>query len=631
MMQSHARKAPGADDSGPADSSPKQLALPAQNPRELQETISRLGGRRPLRLDQAFVLLGLITPGQLKEARKAKAKNPSQPMGEIFQRLGIASQEAVNAGLAFQLGIPAVDIRHWPFDPAVRSSLSAAVALRCAVVPVHLDGNTLYIAMSDVLDRDVLDALRVSTPHNVRPVYAPKPDIQWMLNRHYLADSTSCVSDADLERETSQYVAEFSAPRQESVSATDNVIVRLADQIIAEAYRERASDIHIEPMPDQGKTVVRVRIDGQMFARRSIPGAYRDALVSRYKVMANLNLAEHRVPQDGKIVFRKPGATPIELRIAVLPTAGGVEDVVLRILDTNPALPMTSLGLCDTDHRRLEELVAKPYGILLVCGPTGSGKTTTLHALLRQLNDGSRKIWTVENPVEITQPGLRQVEVLPRAGLTFATALRAFLRADPDVIMVGEIRDEETAKTALEASLTGHLVLSTLHTNNAPESVVRLLEMGMNPFNFSDALLGIVAQRLVRCLCEHCRQPVIASDEMLLRLAHEHNTAIDADDGARQALVEAWRRKYGDDGEVTLYTAKGCTECANTGYSGRIGIFELMPASAEIKRLIINGAPAAELFQLALREGMQTLKQDGIRKVLEGATELSQVLSVSQR
>ncbi|MGD8339983.1 MAG: ATPase, T2SS/T4P/T4SS family, partial [Gammaproteobacteria bacterium] len=260
---------------------------------------------------------------------------------------------------------------------------------------------------------------------------------------------------------------------------------------------------------------------------------------------------------------------------------------------------------------------------------TGSGKTTTLHAVLHHLNDGSRKIWTVENPVEITQPGLRQVQVNPTAGLTFAKALRAFLRADPDVVMIGEIRDTETADTALEASLTGHLVLSTLHTNNAPESVVRLLQMGMSPFNFADALLGILAQRLVRCLCRRCREPFDADDDTLARLAHEH-AVVDAGHDVERQLA-AWREQYGKDGQITLYQPRGCTSCAGTGYKGRIGLFELLPATAELKRLIIDAAPAADLFELALEQGMTTLKQDGIVKVLKGVTDLSQVLAVSQR
>lgn len=619
----------------PGNKSPRRARsankyTPARNPEELHKLQVRLRRRPSMRLDQAMVDLGLIEEHQLQKPRRIKLENPSRPMGEILRSSGLVELEDVNEGLAFQLGIPTVALRHWPIDQEVLGEISAAVAQKYRVVPVHVDGSTLYIALSDVLDREVLDALRLSTSHSIRPVYAPAADIQWMLARHYVSEASSAVSDEELERDTGRYAAERDGAK-DTVSASDNVIVRLADQIIAEAYRERASDIHIEPMPGQEKTVVRVRVDGQMFMRRSIPWAYRHALVSRLKVMANLNLAEHRVPQDGKIFFRRSGGPPIELRVAVLPTAGGVEDVVLRILDTSTALPMSALGLSDHDHRRLKDLVSKPYGILLVCGPTGSGKTTTLHAILRELNDGSRKIWTVENPVEITQPGLRQVEVNPRTGLMFATALRAFLRADPDVIMVGEIRDEETAKTALEASLTGHLVLSTLHTNNAPESIVRLLEMGMNPFNFADSLLGILAQRLVRCLCLKCRQPVAAKREMLLHLAGEYSAAGSAGEPDPEALVESWLREFGHDGEITLYRADGCPDCANTGYKGRIGLFELMPATAEVKRRVIAKAPASELLDLALQEGMQTLKQDGIRKVLSGKTDLSQVLAAAQR
>jgi type II secretory ATPase GspE/PulE/Tfp pilus assembly ATPase PilB-like protein len=581
-------------------------------------------------LGQALVELGFDLD-QLEQARKIKAQNPAQPLGVILEQIDAANVEAVRAGLALQLGVPAVDVRHWFLAPEICSQLPAAMARLYRAVPLHLEGNVLYVATSDVLDREVLNAMRLGTSSSVQPVYAPEADVQWLLDTYYLADIAAPVSDEDLERNTGQYSTNLDPTPTNHLAPTDNVIVRLADQIIAEAHRERASDIHIEPMPEHGKTLVRVRIDGQMFVRRSIPSAYRDALVSRYKVMANLNVAEHRIPQDGKILFRKPGSSPFELRIAVLPTAGGVEDVVLRILDTSTALPLAALGLRDADRRRFLDLIEKPYGILLVCGPTGSGKTTTLHAALHHLNDGTRKIWTVENPVEITQAGLRQVQVNPRTGLTFATALRAFLRADPDVIMIGEIRDVETAKTALEASLTGHLVLSTLHTNNAPESVVRLLEMGMNPFNFSDALLGMLAQRLVRCLCKRCRVPVEASEEMLIGLARENGSSTSSNKDDYGARIAEWRREHGQDGRITMYRARGCPECAGTGYKGRMGLYELMPASEQVKRLIVTGAPATELFDLALQQGMQTLKQDGIHKVLDGTTDLAQVLAVCQR
>ncbi len=605
-------------------------ALPAHaaNPAELQDCFTRLERRASIRLDEALLALGLVDPARLARARREK-DGSREPLGQLLLRSGDLDEEALRAALAFQLGVPAVDLRRWPIEPGALAQLPAAVAHASRVLPLHVEGNLLYVAMSDVLDRAVLDALRLATPLAVRPVYAPVADVEWALREHYADDAA--VSDEDLERNTPNYgTADADTAPARPLAASDNVIVRLADQIIADAYRERASDIHIEPMPDRAKTVVRLRIDGQMVTRRSIPWVYRDPLVSRYKVLANLNLAEHRVPQDGKIAFRRPGTPPIELRMAVLPTAGGLEDVVLRILDTSAAQPLAALGLGAHDYGRLLGLVDKPYGILLVCGPTGSGKTTTLHAVLRHLNDGSRTIWTVENPVEITQPGLRQVEVNPRAGLTFAGALRAFLRADPDVIMVGEVRDVETAKTALEASLTGHLVLSTLHTNNAPESVVRLLEMGMNPFNFSDSLLGILAQRLARRLCEHCREPVAATDEALLALAREYTPGPASAEQAR-VLVAAWRRDFGRDGVLTLYRPRGCEACGSTGYKGRIGLFELMPATPDVKHAIIAGAPASELFGLALQQGMRTLKQDGIEKVLNGMTDLAQVLAVSER
>jgi type II secretory ATPase GspE/PulE/Tfp pilus assembly ATPase PilB-like protein len=602
------------------------VIAPARNPRELHEALARLKRRQPLRLGQALVALGLLDAEQLERAKHAKLDDPLEPLGVILRKLGVVDDEAVHAGLALQLGVPAADLDHWPFEPRVLQQLPAALARYYRALPVDLQGNTLFVAMSDVLDADVLDALRLGTPLGVQPVYAPAADIQRVLDRVYVDEPGATVSDEDLELNKERYTGEQAARLDErELVASDNVIVRLADQIIAEAHRDRASDIHVEPAPGRGKTLIRVRIDGQMFVRRSIPWVYRDALVSRLKVMANLNVAEHRVPQDGKILFRRAGSTPIELRMAVLPTAGGTEDVVLRILDTSTALPIGALGLAAEDHKRLIQIIEKPYGILLVCGPTGSGKTTTLHAVLHHLNDGTLKIWTVENPVEITQPGLRQVEVNPRAGLTFPGALRAFLRADPDVIMVGEIRDVETAKTALEASLTGHLVLSTLHTNNAPESILRLLEMGMSPFNFSDSLLGVLAQRLVRCLCKACREPFDASDEVLAGLAREHGGA---DPGA---LAADWRRELGADGRITLFRPKGCSECAGTGYKGRLGLFELMTATPEVKQAIIEGAPAARLFELALQQGMQTLKRDGIRKVLAGITDLPQVLAVSER
>ena len=603
---------------------------PARDPRELRERIEQLSRRDPVRLGEALLDLGLITPSQLASALEAQATTPSVQLGSVLQLSGVLGPEEIRAGIACHLGVAAVDLRKWHLDARMLTLVEPAVLRRHVLMPIWIEGDKLYVAMSNVLDQGGIDALRLNTTLSVCSVYAPLSDIQWALDKYYLAGVSALVSDEDLERNMEAYAGDVHALLSEPITANDNVIVRLADQIIAEAHRERASDIHIEPMPEHEKTVVRIRVDGRMLVQRRIPWVYRDALVSRFKVMANLNLAEHRVPQDGKIRFHKPGLGPIEMRIAVLPTTGGVEDVVLRILDTDNALPLKALGLSEPIEAKIRKLIEKPYGIFLVCGPTGSGKTTTLHAALRHLNDGSRKIWTVENPVEITQSGLRQVQVNQIGGLTFPTALRAFLRADPDVIMVGEIRDIETAKTAIEASLTGHLVLSTLHTNNAPESVTRLLEMGMDPFNFADALVGILAQRLVRCLCPHCREPVESPEALLDRLASEYG-AEGHEAEPNVSLPGASPAARPPDGEIMLYRPRGCAECAGTGYKGRVGLFELLPATPEIKRLIIGRAPAAQLFELALAQGMKTLKQDGIDKVLQGTTDLTQVLTVSDR
>jgi type II secretory ATPase GspE/PulE/Tfp pilus assembly ATPase PilB-like protein len=600
------------------------------SPSELAAVRARLRQFEHISLGQALIALGLLEPAALEAGLSLKASHPARPLGAILRDLGHVDDEGVRAGLAMQLGVPSVDLHRWPIDPALLSQLPASFARSYRVLPLHKADGILYVAMSDVLDREALEALRFRLTATVEPVYAPLRDIRWAIEEYYFAESIVPLSEEELRQEDPG-LADLDRGREEPASISDNVIVRLANQLIAEACRARASDIHIEPAPGHGPTLVRFRVDGRMYLRHTIPWSYRDALVSRLKVMAGMDIADHRLPQDGKIRFRRPGADPVELRIVTMPTAGGVEDVVLRVLASAAALPLETLGLADDDHARLRELIEKPYGILLVCGPTGSGKTTTLHAAVRHLNDGQRKIWTAENPIEITQPGLRQVEINNRVGLTFAAALRSFLRADPDVIMVGEIRDVETARTALEASLTGHLVLSTLHTNTAPESIVRLLEMGMNPFNFADSLLGILAQRLARCLCAECRRPCEADEVLLGRLAAQYLNDPAPPEAEAARLVEGWRTHYGNEGVITLYRATGCEACRNTGYRGRVGLFELMTATPEVRRAIIAGMSAADLFALAQRQGMRTLKQDGIHKVLGGQTDLAQVLAVSQR
>ena len=417
--------------------------------------------------------------------------------------------------------------------------------------------------------------------------------------------------------------------------AVENELVKLLNKIIIDAYRQGVSDIHIEPLPGKGKTGIRFRKDGTLVPYIEIPASYRSALVARVKIMCDLDISERRKPQDGKIKFKKYGPLDIELRVATIPSTGGVEDIVMRILAAGEPIPLDKLGILPHNLERLRATVEKPYGLFFVCGPTGSGKTTTLHSVLSYLNTPDTKIWTAEDPVEITQKGLRQVQVNRKAGLDFATVMRAFLRADPDIIMVGEMRDKETVSTGIEASLTGHLVFATLHTNSAPESIVRLLDMGMDPFNFADALLGILAQRLAKRLCTSCKvayHPDQDEVELMLTefclelLATEEFKADPA--GARARVLAGWKSRYADaGGQFTLYRAVGCAEC-NKGYRGRVGLHELMIGTDKVKKLLQEHSRVAALLAAALEDGMLTLKMDGIEKVLSGITDIKMVRQV---
>jgi type II secretory ATPase GspE/PulE/Tfp pilus assembly ATPase PilB-like protein len=456
------------------------------------------------------------------------------------------------------------------------------------------------------------------------------------VNQFYGQEKADVDFDVDkmFEDDTSTEALEGSAADEVSAAA-DNELVKLVNKVIVDAFNQGVSDIHIEPYPGKAKTEIRFRKDGSLAAYLEVPAAYRAAIAARIKIMCDLDISEKRKPQDGKIKFKKFGPLDIELRVATIPTQGGVEDIVMRILAAGEPIPLEKMGFSPRNLESLTTAVSKPYGLFFVCGPTGSGKTTTLHSVLKYLNTPDTKIWTAEDPVEITQKGLRQVQVNKKAGLDFAAVMKAFLRADPDIIMVGEMRDKETTGTGIEASLTGHLVFATLHTNSATESIIRLLDMGMDPFNFADALLGILAQRLAKRMCS-CKQPYVPEPAELTSFLREYceelmaTSRFKADPkGSMEAVYKDWVKLYGNDkGQLQFYKPVGCDKCGGGGFKGRCGLHELLIATDKLKKLIQEHARVAEMLGQCLEDGMRTLKQDGMEKCLTGVTHIKEVRAV---
>ena len=502
--------------------------------------------------------------------------------------------------------------------PDLMKDLKLEFLKRNLWLPIRREDNAIVVLIDNPQDLQRVDAIhQLLRGQNIVLAVGLRKDINM-----YLALAGGELSSKDnIGNILSDLGAETQLEKEDvsggDIDENDSAVIRLANQVIIDAFKARASDIHVEPYGTQKDTMIRLRIDGQCREYQRIPGAYRRALAARLKIMAQLDIAERRKPQDGKIRFRLPDGRDLELRVATLPTQGGNEDVVMRLLAANEPIPMDKLGFVERNLREVRVAAEKPYGLILVVGPTGSGKTTTLHSVLAHINRPERKIWTAEDPVEITQYGLRQVQVQPKIGFTFAAAMRSFLRADPDVIMVGEMRDEETASTGIEASLTGHLVFSTLHTNSAVETVVRLLDMGLDPFNFADALLTVVAQRLVRRICTDCLEQYHPEQEEFDEMVHAYG----ADDFQKLNVNH--------DDDLVFHRGKGCASCNNTGYRGRAAIHEVLVATDPMKKLIQSKARVAEMVKVAKDEGMTTLVQDGVLKSLDGLTDLKQVKAVA--
>ncbi|WP_049821866.1 GspE/PulE family protein [Methylovorus sp. MP688] len=613
---------------------------------ELQKAIRHQESRPILKLGEALRQLELITEDQLQHALNKQKENRGIPLGRILVDMGIVDEQTLKGTLAKKLGIPYVSLSKFNFDPNAIRLIGAPVARKHLLIPLCMYEGALVVAFEDPMNVKAIDEVRFLTQMKTLPAMASREDIVTAIDSFYgrsgafeFSKSKDDMLDFDLKSSnvagmqiddlaTKLFSEENSMQfesAEEPVAESDNTLVQLVNKMILDAYQDGVSDIHIETYPDRRNTQVRFRKDGTLVQYLEIPSNFRNALISRIKIMSQLDISERRKPQDGKLDFKQFGPANVELRVATIPTANGLEDVVMRVLAAAKPVPVDKLGLAQDKLENLKKLMQRPYGLILVCGPTGSGKTTSLHSLMGYINTPERKIWTAEDPVEITQQGLRQVQVNAKIGWTFAAAMRSFLRADPDVIMVGEMRDQETTKIGIEASLTGHLVLSTLHTNSAPESIVRMLDLGMDPFNFADALLAIMAQRLAKTLCDKCKEAYEPSHAELEELAAEF--VLGTSHGATKELAR-FQEEFAREGKFTLYRAKGCKECNNTGYRGRLGLYELMIVTPEIKRMIQKRAPVSELLEEALNSGMLTLKQDGINKVLQGKTDIAQVRAV---
>ncbi|MCE3271661.1 MAG: bifunctional protein : sensor, domain [Ramlibacter sp.] len=597
------------------------------------------GARRKATKYDGLIADGVLTQDELQKA-VLKARERSTPVEQVLMSDFSIRPAQIGPSLSKFFGVP-----YEPFSAgrirvdALQGALKREFVNEQGWIPLEEGPDGLVVMCTDP------EAVRNS---RIIPQIFPRArKFAWRVTTQTEFEETVAQlwGAPDVGESVEDMLADLGGPLDDDGSddnslesaAADNELVKFVNKIIVDAYNQKASDIHIEPLPGKLKTGIRFRIDGTLVPYVEVPAHFRQAMVTRLKIMCDLDISERRKPQDGKIKFKKYGPLDIELRVATIPSAGAVEDVVMRILAAGEPIPMEKLGLTKHNRENLEKTVSKPYGLFYVCGPTGSGKTTTLHSILKFLNTPETKIWTAEDPVEITQRGLRQVQVNKKAGIDFALVMRAFLRADPDIIMVGESRDKETVSMGVEASLTGHLVFSTLHTNSAPESITRLLDMGMDPFNFADALLGILAQRLAKRLCS-CKEAYVPSHEELRSFIAEY--ALDlkqteawvADPGGEaQKLYESWVENYGEDGQVKLYRAVGCDKCNKTGYKGRVGLHELLVADDEIKRLIQERARVATLFVSAVASGMRTLKMDGMEKILMGLTDLKQVRSVCIR
>jgi len=558
------------------------------------------------RLGEILIERGKLDQANLDRALRLQSET-GEKLGALLVTLGLCAQRDVAEALSQQLALPLVDATGYPEFPILEERVSPRFLREARALPVREDEAELALAMADPTDAYTIGAFEMVTGRAVRPMVAIPTDLEAALERLYGA-GRSAVGQlvGDVETRSDELSSLDADVQQLKDLASEAPVIRLVSLLITNALEVRASDIHIEPF--ENRLIVRYRIDGVLHEVESPPRRLSAAVISRIKIMANLDIAERRLPQDGRIRLRVQGKE-IDLRVSTVPTMHG-ESVVMRILDKGGvALDFAKLGFEDDALKVFLDVLMQPHGVLLVTGPTGSGKTTTLYTALDRLNQPDVKILTVEDPVEYQMPGINQIQVKPQIDLTFANALRSIVRQDPDVIMIGEIRDLETAEIAVQSALTGHLVLSTVHTNDAPSTVNRLLDMGVEDYLLTSTVIGILAQRLVRKLCEHCKEAYVALSE----LVEQMNLS-----------------RFSNARDITLWHAKGCSHCANTGYSGRICITEVMPMTDSVRSLVMKHANAADLRAEAIREGMVTMYEDGLRKAVKGVTTFEEVLRATR-
>ncbi len=562
------------------------------------EVTSRKSHKKLQPIGEILIGRGLLSREQLEETLR-KQKETSKRLGEILVEDGVISQDQLNSALAERLGVESIGLEENDVDSLAATMIPEKLARRYGAIPIKfLDENTLQVAMVDPTNVFAIDDLRMMTGYDIKPAIATAEDIFNQISKvHRLGDT---VDEEDLNGETEEET-EAQATADIRDVASEAPIIKLVNGVISQGVDDRASDIHFEPQ--EKELAIRYRVDGVLHEVMSVPKRMQAGVLSRLKVMADIDIAERRIPQDGRIGL-SVGGKPIDIRVASMPTVYG-EKIVLRLLDKSSVLlNLSDLGFSEVALKRYEGAFRKPYGAILVTGPTGSGKSTTLYATLNVLNSREKNIITVEDPVEYRLGGINQTQINPKAGLTFASGLRAILRSDPDIVMVGEIRDKETAQIAIESALTGHLVLSTLHTNDAPGALTRLTEMGIEPFLTASAIECVLAQRLARKLCPECKEEYKPTDEALRQ------------NGFPDKVIGQ---------NISLYRPTGCSRCNKTGYKGRLGLYEVMLISEAIERLTVERKSADEISRVAQAEGMVTLRTDGLDKVINGLTSMEEI------